>query len=64
MPPKRRYAFQCLNPECRLNQARWIRRGVWVSCRSCGFRNPGPVRLAQAFQREILAFLQQLPCSA
>lgn len=49
MQPKRRYAFQCLNPECRRNQTRWIRRGRYVTCRQCGTRNPGPERLAEVF---------------
>jgi len=48
--PKRRYSFQCLNPDCRRNQTRWVRRGTYVTCGECGARNPGPATLAQAFQ--------------
>lgn len=47
--PKRRYSFQCLNPACRRNQTRSIRRGRRVTCRHCGARNPGPARLAEVF---------------
>lgn len=55
--PKRRYAFQCLNPDCRRNQTRWVRLGRFVHCRHCGVRNPGPYRLAQVFLAEVLACL-------
>lgn len=47
--PKRRYSFQCLNPDCRRNQTRWVRRGVYVTCGRCGARNPGPATLRRAF---------------